>query len=151
MPDLEIDEPGAREIEITRIYDAPRELVWRAWTEPARLACWWGKRGWSTPLASVTMDVRPGGRFALMSVCDADGTLMPMDTVYREVVEPSLLSWGADDRVATVTFLDLGDGRTEMRFHAVVVVSDEAFANAPVGLASAFDRLGEQLASMDLP
>jgi uncharacterized protein YndB with AHSA1/START domain len=40
----------AREVAITRVFDAPRELVWKEWTEPERLAAWWGKRGWSTPL-----------------------------------------------------------------------------------------------------
>ena len=39
----------AREVAITRVFDAPRELVWKEWTEPERLAAWWGKRGWSTP------------------------------------------------------------------------------------------------------
>ena len=51
----------AREITITRVYDAPRELVWRAWTEPERLARWWGKRGWSTPLV-LDHDGRPARR-----------------------------------------------------------------------------------------
>jgi uncharacterized protein YndB with AHSA1/START domain len=144
-PDLATDPASPREIAITRVYDAPRELVWKAWTEPSQLACWWGRRGWRTPPESVTMDVRPGGRFRLMSVCEADGALMPFDTVYREVVEPERLVWGEDGRIATVTFADLGDGRTEMRFHAVVVLSDAAFANAPGGLRSAFHRLAEHL------
>jgi uncharacterized protein YndB with AHSA1/START domain len=148
-PDLAIDPASPREIAITRVYDAPRELVWRAWTEPAQLASWWGRRGWRTPPESVTMDVRTGGRFRLMSVCEADGALMAFDTVYREVVAPERLTWGEDGRLATVTFTDLGDGRIEMRFHAVVVLGDAAFANAPAGLRSAFDRLAEQLAALN--
>jgi uncharacterized protein YndB with AHSA1/START domain len=127
-----------RRIEITRVFDAPREEVWRAWTEPERIAQWWGKRGWSTPVASVELDVRPGGVFRLNSINDADGREMPMDAVYSEVVEHERLSFGD----SSVTFMDLGDGRTEMRFEATV--ADDVAAAAKGGLASAFDRM-EQL------
>ena len=82
---------SAREITITRVFDAPRERVWRAWTEPAEIARWWGKRGWSTPPESVTLDVRPGGTFRLNSINDEDGREMPLDTTFREVVEPERL------------------------------------------------------------
>ena len=75
-----------REITITRVFDAPRERVWRAWTEPSEIARWWGKRGWSTPPESVTLDVRPGGVFRLNSINDEDGREMPLDTTFREVV-----------------------------------------------------------------
>jgi uncharacterized protein YndB with AHSA1/START domain len=136
----------AQEITITRVYDAPRELVWKAWTEPERLAQWWGKRGWSTPLWSITLDVRPGGTFRLNSISDADGSEMPLDSVYREVVEPERLSFGDASAGATVTFTDLGDGRTEMTFRTTMHGSDELRARAEGGLASAFDRLAEQLA-----
>jgi uncharacterized protein YndB with AHSA1/START domain len=129
------------EITITRIYDAPRERVWAAWTEPAQIARWWGKRGWSTPPASVAMDVRPGGTFRLNSVNDEDGREMPLDTTFREVVPPERLSFGA----ATVTFTDLGDGRTEMVFHTVVEMPEDTLRSAEGGLASAFDRLSENL------
>ena len=67
----------AHEIEIRRVYDAPRELVWRAWTEPEQLMQWWGPHGWSTPLETVTMEVRPGGTFRLTSVSD-EGVEMPV-------------------------------------------------------------------------
>jgi uncharacterized protein YndB with AHSA1/START domain len=124
------------EITIKRVFDAPPERVWAAWTEPAQIARWWGKRGWSTPPASVTMDVRPGGTFRLNSVNDEDGREMPLDTTFTEVVEPERLSFGA----ATVTFTDLGDGRTEMTFRTEVI-----HPAAEGGLASAFDRLSEHL------
>jgi uncharacterized protein YndB with AHSA1/START domain len=132
---------ATREITITRVYDAPRELVWRAWTEPERLATWWGKRGWSTPVSTVTMDVRPGGIFRLTSVSDEDGREMQLEAVYREVVEPERLSFGR----ATVTFTDLGDGRTEMVFHTTVEMTAETREAAEGGLRSAFDRLAEHL------
>jgi uncharacterized protein YndB with AHSA1/START domain len=129
------------EIAITRIFDAPRERVWAAWTDPAQIARWWGKRGWSTPPESVTMDLRPGGTFRLQSVNEADGREMPLDTTYTEVVEPERLSFGA----ATVTFTDLGDGRTEMVFRTTVEMPDDTLRAAKGGLASAFDRLSEHL------
>ena len=123
----------AREITITRVFDAPRERVWRAWTEPAELARWWGKRGWSTPPESVTLDVRPGGVFRLNSINDEDGREMPLETTFRAVVEPELLAFGE----ARVTFTELGDDRTEM--------TAEMLRTATGGLASAFDRLTDHL------
>jgi uncharacterized protein YndB with AHSA1/START domain len=131
----------AREITIARVFEAPRERVWRAWTEPAELARWWGKRGWSTPPESVTLDVRPGGVFRLNSINDEDGREMPLDTVFREVVVPERLVFGE----ATVTLTDLGDGRTEMIFHTTVEMTAQLLRTATGGLASAFDRLTDHL------
>jgi uncharacterized protein YndB with AHSA1/START domain len=128
-----------RRISITRVFDVPREQVWRAWTEPERIAQWWGKRGWSTPVSSVELDVRPGGVFRLNSINDEDGREMPLVAVYTEVVEPERLAFGT----SSVTFIDLGDGRTEMRFEATV--SAQVADVAAAGLASAFDRMEELL------
>jgi uncharacterized protein YndB with AHSA1/START domain len=143
----------AQEITITRVYDAPRELVWKAWTEPARLAQWWGPRGWRTDPADVTMDVQPGGSFRVTSVNDADGAEMTTESVFREVVEPERLvveetaedSWH-EGAVSVLTLHDLGDGRTEMVFRSTINTTAEMGGNAERGLASAFDRLGEVLA-----
>jgi uncharacterized protein YndB with AHSA1/START domain len=141
----------AQEIEITRVYEAPRELVWRAWTVPEELVHWWGPPGWSTPLETVTMDVRPGGDFRLTSV-SGDGTEMPVVGVYREVVEPERLvldepaehGWheGAE---STVTFTDLGGGRTEVVIRATIQTTDEMRENAERGMRGTLDRLGEHL------
>jgi uncharacterized protein YndB with AHSA1/START domain len=135
----------AHAIEITRVYDAPREQVWKAWTEPERIARWWGKRGWSTPRSSVTVDLRPGGAFRLNSIADVDGREMPLDAVYVEVVEPERLVFARGDQLATVTFADLGDGRTEMTFRTTMEATEALRDRAIGGLASAFDRLAEQL------
>ena len=143
----------AQEITITRVYDAPRELVWKAWTEPARLAQWWGPRGWRTDPADVTMDVQPGGSFRVTSVNDADGAEMTTESVFREVVAPERLvveeaaedSWH-EGAVSVLTLHDLGDGRTEMVFRSTINTTAEMGGNAERGLASAFDRLGEVLA-----
>jgi uncharacterized protein YndB with AHSA1/START domain len=145
------DAATAQEIEITRVYDVPRELVWRAWTEPEELVQWWGPPGWSTPLETVTMDVRPGGDLRLVSV-STDGVEMPLVGVYREVVEPERLvldepaeqAWheGAE---SVVTFTDLGGGRTEVAIRATIQTTDEMRETAERGMRATFDRLGEHL------
>src|SRR6266545_2961618 len=57
------DTAGERGLELTRIFDAPRERLWREWTEPERFADWFGGREAHIPVDSVSMDVRPGGRW----------------------------------------------------------------------------------------
>ena len=141
----------AREIAITRVFDAPREQVWRAWTDPDQLVRWWGKRGWTAQRSSLELNLRPGGRFRIVSVADADGSEMINEGVWREVVEPERLVFAAagasasDPDLTVVTFTDLGDGRTEMRFQATVHLVDELRDRALAGLQSAFDRLAEQI------
>jgi uncharacterized protein YndB with AHSA1/START domain len=142
---------GAQEIRITRVFDAPRELVWQAWTEPEQLAQWWGPPGWSTPLDSITMDVRPGGAFRLTGISE-DGTEMPQDGVYREVVEPERLvfeesaenNWH-EGAVSVVTFTDLGDGQTEMVSHMTIQTTEEMRERAEAGVSGSLDRLAEHL------
>ena len=144
-------EATAQDITITRTYDAPRELLWRAWTVPEELAQWWGPPGWTTPVETVTMDVRPGGDFRLTSISD-DGTEMPVVGVYREVVEPERLvldepaehAWH-DGSVSVVTFTDVGDGRTEVAIRATIQTTDEMRQNAARGMRATLDRLGEHL------
>jgi uncharacterized protein YndB with AHSA1/START domain len=128
------------EIEITRVFHAPRERVWRAWTEPEELVRWWGKRGWTAQRSSLVMEVRPGGLFRVVTISD-DGRELVSEGVYREVVAPERLSFGD----ATVTFADLGDGRTRMNFRTTMRASDDLRAAAAGGLASAFERLEELL------
>jgi len=143
---------AAREIRLTRVFDAPREAVWKAWTEPDQLARWWGKRGWTARRSTVTMDVTPGGVFRLTSVSDDDGAEMSQEGVYREVVEQERLvleepadgSWHSG-AVTVVTFTDLGDGRTELDCHTTIHTTDEMRAVAEGGMASSLDRLAEQL------
>jgi uncharacterized protein YndB with AHSA1/START domain len=145
---------AAQELTIRRVFDAPRALVWDAWTDPEQLARWWGKRGWSTPATSIEIDVRPGGVFRLKSYSDEDGTEMATEGVFREVVEHErlVLAEGSEDSwhegaLSTVTLTDLGDGRTEMVLHTTVHTTDEMRRNAAAGMNSAFDRLAEHLGS----
>ena len=143
----------AHEISVTRVLDAPREAVWKAWTEPGQLARWWGPRGWSTPVSQVTIDVRPGGTMRVTSVSDEDGAEMTTEGVFTAVDEPERLAFEEasedawhDGAESVVTFTDLGDGRTEMTLRSTIRTSDEMAVRAEAGLRSAIDRLGELLA-----
>jgi uncharacterized protein YndB with AHSA1/START domain len=144
---------SAQEITITRVLAAPRELAWRAWTEPEQLARWSVKRGWIVPLETITMEVRPGGAFRLTVVHDEDGSEVTIRGVYREVVEPERLvvEEPADDAwhegaMNTMTFTDLGDARTEVVLHATIRMPVEMRGAAETELASSLDRVAEHLA-----
>ena len=106
---------------ITRVFDAPRELVWRAWTEPAQFADWFGGKDAAVPLETVAMDVRPGGDWKASMVFGGDAGDINWRGTYQEVVEPQRLVFTLTDRpgdeyeVCTVLLTDLG-GRTEMAF-----------------------------------
>jgi uncharacterized protein YndB with AHSA1/START domain len=145
------DAMTAQEITLTRVFDAPRQLVWDAWTQPEQLVRWWGARGWSTPLDSVTLDVRPGGLFRLTSV-NEDGDEMPQEATFREVVEPERLvvdepaegNWH-EGASTEVTFADLGDGRTELTLRTSVHTTDGMRPIAEAGMGQSLDRLAELL------
>ncbi|GAA2033529.1 hypothetical protein GCM10009819_17020 [Agromyces tropicus] len=141
------------EFTITRTFDAPRDLVWRAWTESADAAAWWHPRGIEIKEGSVAIDVRPGGRYAYTMVNPADGSEYPTAGVYREVDPPRRLvfTWASpgdpDDLapVVTVELAELGDERTEMRFHVRGVAGRPGDEDVYDGWDSAFDVLGEHL------
>ncbi len=134
-----------REFTITRVFDAPRELVWQAWTDPEHVARWFGPRGITTPWSTITMDVRPGGTFELTMVSDDDGTEYPSGGTFLEVVEPERLVWRDRDidMTVTITFTDLG-GRTEMTCH---VVGETGGAEAYDGWSTMFDKLADAVSS----
>ncbi|MBE1492582.1 SRPBCC family protein [Plantactinospora soyae] len=153
--------PDSRAFTITRVFDAPRELVFRAWTDPEHLARWFGPRGITVPRSTISMDVRAGGRWQLRMVGDDDGAEYPVAFVYREIVEPERLVFdtvpasgpenaGAERAVVTVTFADLGP-RTEMTFHAAGVSVGEESAGLADGWSSSFVRLAEQLPTVGQP
>jgi uncharacterized protein YndB with AHSA1/START domain len=148
------DEPAGmtfREVTLTRVFDAPREVVWRAWTEPAQLAAWWGPQGMSTPLESIEMDVRPGGVFRLTMV-GANGGEFRSDMRYHEVVEPERLvfGWpaqrGLGSGLVTITLVDLG-GRTELTNHFAGYSNDQILAGARIGTGQQFDKLARYLST----
>jgi uncharacterized protein YndB with AHSA1/START domain len=103
---------GEREIVITRLFDAPRDLVFRVWTDPNHVVHWWGPNGFTNTIHE--MDVRPGGvwRFVMHG---PDGVDYENKVVYHEVVEPERLVYtlggaeGDEGHEVTVTFTELGD------------------------------------------
>src|SRR6267143_2888304 len=87
---LKITTPSDREIAMTRVFDAPRNLVFDAWTKPELLKRWLGVRaGWS--LAVCEIDLRVGGAYRYVWRKDSNGTEMGMRGVYREIVRPDRL------------------------------------------------------------
>jgi uncharacterized protein YndB with AHSA1/START domain len=146
-----------RELTITRTFDAPREKVWRAWTDPRHLAQWWGPDGFTNPVCEI--DLRPGG--ALRIVMRApDGAEYPMRGEFREIWPPERLVFtnfpvdDADqpmiDGVTTVTFAERG-GKTEMVLHtravALVPLAIRMIAGMEPGWRQSIDRLAAYLAS----
>src|SRR5690349_21180875 len=83
-----------RELVVTRDFDAPRELVWEAWTNPQHIAQWWGPRGFTNSV--LRMDVRPGGVFELI-MHGPDGTDYPNFIEFIEVVRPERLTYAHGD------------------------------------------------------
>lgn len=142
------------EFTITRVFDAPRDLVWRAWTDPDEAPHWWHPRGVSTPRESVDFDFQVGGRYRYTMVNDATGELYPTGGQYLEISEPERLSFtwaGPDDAVedspvVTVTLAELGD-KTEMTFHLRGIAGSPGDGNVYDGWSSAFEILTESLAA----
>jgi uncharacterized protein YndB with AHSA1/START domain len=139
-------------ITLVRVFDAPRERVWKEWTEPERFADWFGGPNGEVPLSSVSMDVRVGGAWRL--TMRAGGREIFWRGEYREVVEPSRLvltfcdqpSSEAGFELVIVDLVDLGDGRTEMRFEQRGRLSPEQYRAAGAGWSGFFDRVAERLA-----
>lgn len=141
---------ATKEFTLTRIFKAPREEVFAAWTEPERLARWFGPRGMSTPLETITMDLRPGGGWGGTMVADAGGAQRPFAGLYREVVRPERLVSAAHrpgdpdnpQSVVSLTFAETDGGGTELTFHCTGYVAEEE--KMVQGLwTSCLDKLGE--------
>lgn len=150
-----ITTPSDLEVVLTRVFDAPRDLVWDAWTQPEHVPNWMlGPEGWTLPVCEI--DLRPGGKWHFVWRRE-DGTEMPMDGEYREVEPPERLvhteSWGADwpETLNTIVLTEQ-DGRTTMT-HTMLYPSKEARDAAlgtgmKEGADHSFDRLAEYLRTM---
>lgn len=136
-----------RELVITRTFNAPRELVFKMWTDPQHMRKWWGPRDY--PACHIEADVRPGGRFRHCLESSAGDESLWHNGVFREVVPPERLvftfKWEeAGERgletIVTVTFADAG-GKTRMTLRQTPFQSDAERDGHGVGWNSAFDRL----------
>lgn len=145
-----------RELVITRILDAPRELVFKAWTDPEHVARWWGPQNFTNPVCEL--DVRPGGALRI-DMRGPDGTVYPGGGMFHEVVPPERLVFTTDgladelgnpqlEVLNTVTFEDQG-GKTRLTLRAVVVKStpaaDGSLAGMEVGWSQSLDKLARSL------
>jgi uncharacterized protein YndB with AHSA1/START domain len=134
--------PSLGELRFTRVFDAPRDLVFRCMTEAEHLTHFWGPVGVSAPIEHITVDARAGGVFETVMVNDADGSRYPTRAVYSEVVEPERLVWTETDSgmTVTVTFVDIGDARTEVQIRQANVPEAFRSPEAQAGFSTSLDR-----------
>jgi uncharacterized protein YndB with AHSA1/START domain len=152
---LEITTPSDREVAMTRTFDAPRRLVWEAWTDPRYVPRWMtGPEGWTMPVCEI--DLRPGGSWHFVWR-RADGSEMEMRGSYREVAPPDRLvcteKWGDEwpETINTLTLVER-DGRTTVT-QTILYPSKEARDAAlgtgmADGASQSLDRLETLLATM---
>jgi uncharacterized protein YndB with AHSA1/START domain len=147
--------PTEREVVITRVFDAPRKLVFDAWTNPKHVPHWMlGPAGWTMPVCEI--DLRPGGTWHFVWR-KSDGTEMGMHGVYKEVVPPERLvnteSWGPDWPETTNTLvLTEKNGKTTSTLTIVYPSKEARDAALKTGMkdgtSQSFDRLAEYLRTM---
>jgi uncharacterized protein YndB with AHSA1/START domain len=150
---LAVTTPTEREIVIRRVLDAPRRLVFEAWTKPEHLARWFGKTDWT--LAICEIDLRPGGawRFVLRG---PDGSDMGMRGVYQEIAPPErLVCTGSFDDYPGESFNTLSsseEGRTTITCRITYPSKEvrDAVIRSGVekGIAESYNRLVEHLGAM---
>jgi uncharacterized protein YndB with AHSA1/START domain len=147
--------PSDREIVMTRAFDAPRRLVWEAWTNPEHLPQWMlGPEGWTMPVCEI--DLRPGGAWHFVWH-RSDGTEIAMHGEYREVTPPERLvsteSWGEDwPETLNTLILSEEDGKTtitQRMLYPSVEARDAAFETGMKdGMSTSLDRLADHLRTM---
>ena len=137
-------------LRVRRVFDAPRELVFRCMTEPEHLAHFWGPTGTHAPIESITVDARPGGAFATVMVNDADGSSYATNATYIEVTAPERLSWVEQHSGMTVTatFTDLGEHRTQVDIEQRNVPAAMLAPEAQAGFLTSLDRFAAHLAAL---
>jgi uncharacterized protein YndB with AHSA1/START domain len=164
MPELEVvTEPGQQAVVVTRVFDAPRELVWKAWTHPEHVMRWWGPQDFTSPRCEI--DLRVGGKY-LNCMRSPDGQDNCTTGVYREivpferlvytdspadaegtVVPPSHYGMPADTKMealVTVTFEDHA-GKTKMTLTHAGLPAGEISDMAVRVWNQAFDKLAQSL------
>ena len=150
------EKPAQRELTITRIFDAPRALVYEAWTDPKHLAQWWGPQYFTNPVVEV--DVRPGGKF-YVQMTDPNGVAYPVKGTFREAVPLERLVFTTSsfedtsgvpqlEGLATVIFEDF-EGKTKLTLHVTMLKHTPEVAWALAGMndgwTQSFDKLDKLL------
>jgi uncharacterized protein YndB with AHSA1/START domain len=153
-------EDAKKELTLTRVYDASRELVWKAWTDPKLVAQWWGPNGVTN--TAHAWEAKPGGKIDLVMLAGEElgpmkGQEWPMTGEFKEVDEPGKLVFTGNaivngkevlQHLTTVTLEEV-EGNTHMTVHIVVTkTTPEAagpLAGMEMGWNQQLDKLGEFL------
>ena len=137
------------ELRLERVFHAPRDLVFKLWTDPQHVAQWWGPYGFTTVVEE--MEVRPGGAWRY-TMRGPDGIDYPFSGSYVEIIEPERLV--IDGRIhgdlgqdvwTEVTFADY-EGKTKVSVRQVYSFDSAATRGAPIGWNQQLDRLANYLA-----
>jgi uncharacterized protein YndB with AHSA1/START domain len=143
-----------RELVVTRVIDAPRQLVFKAWTRPEHIARWWGPQGYTT--IHCDMDIRPGGTYHV-GMRSPHGTEHWKRGVYREIVEPERIvftfAWqNADgtlghELLTTVTFAEAGT-KTRLTLRQATFETTAGRDDHMTGWTSCLERFAESMTSL---
>jgi uncharacterized protein YndB with AHSA1/START domain len=150
------DLPRQRSIDLTRIYDAPRALVWKVWTDPAHVQRWWGPHGFTNPVCE--WDARKGGK--ILIEMKGMGMQHPMTGEFLEVSAPDRLVFTAVARDSqnnplleahtVVTFTEQG-GKTAVHVkqtgNAVAEIAPQMLAGMEMGWSQSLEKLGAEIAA----
>jgi len=150
-----VTEPADRVLVITRVFDAPRELVFKAWTDPQHLVHWMGPRGFRSTV--VHSEPRAGGAYRI-HMLGPEGDDHWTQGVFRELVEPERVvmagSWAyaqgnptSPETLLTITLED-HEGKTRLTLHQAIFESVTARDQHRGGWSSSLDRLAEYLATV---
>jgi uncharacterized protein YndB with AHSA1/START domain len=137
-----------RQVAIVRTFDAPPEQVWEAWVDPAQVAQWWGPGDFETPIDSVVIELRPGGRYDLLMVETRSGESSPVRQEIVEVSVPELLvlrhepmpQYGLHDPIVTRVEFHAHDGGTRLELTGGPY-TPEMGPHAEQGWAEQLDKL----------
>lgn len=160
-----MNEHNKKELVVTRVFDAPKERVWQAWTNPEYLKKWWGPKTYSCPECEI--DLRIGGRFK-NSMQGPDGKIIWGTGTYKEIVPNERLVFTdsfADEKGNIVPSEDYGmkgmplemlvtvileeeDGKTRMTMTHAGLPEGEHSVGANIGWNSSFDKMAELLKQM---
>jgi uncharacterized protein YndB with AHSA1/START domain len=140
---------------IERELDAPRELVWKVWTDPDEVTRWWGPEHFTTPREKIEFDLRPGGVCRLTMV-GPDGEEYPSDGHFKIIEPPARLSFGEETTdhpmiqsgETTIEFVDVGERRTRVIITSRMICADELIDMARAGWASQLGKLESLLADL---
>jgi uncharacterized protein YndB with AHSA1/START domain len=151
-----MEKAKGQELTMTRIYDEPREFVFKAWIDPELLAQWWGPEGF---VSEVAVNARPGGQLR-MDMRGPDGSIYPNRGVFHEVVEPEKLEfttgfWDEAGNIqmeerTTVTFEEY-NGKTKLTVHTVVVRCSPGLSEMLKGLETGWRQSLDRLARLARP